>query len=179
MDERQQLLACANAGTQVLKEMERCENEYDYLSQKEAKFKKRAGWVWAGLILCPLTALGGIADLISNAALVASGRQMNIIGIVISLALTALCVMSIKNHNKRKARIPVVLNEHSKLCSDPLISWLPHACRNSAYAFKIIEYLTNMRAKTLQEALNLLETEKHQAAMETIAAIGAINGTRY
>lgn len=179
MDERQQLLACANASNPVLKEMARCENEYDYLSQKEAKFKKRVGWVWVGLILCPLLALGGISDLISNAALVASGRQMDIIGIVISLALTVLCVMAIINHKKRKARIPVILNEHSKLCSDPLMSWLPHDYRNSTYAFKIIEYLSNMRAKTLQEALNLLETEKHQAAMETIAAIGAINGTRY
>lgn len=36
-----------------------------------------------------------------------------------------------------------------------------------------------MRAKTLQEALNLLETEMHQAKIEAIAAIGAINGTQY
>lgn len=179
MDERQQLLACANASNPVLKEMARCENEYDYLSQKEAKFKKRVGWVWVGLILCPLLALGGISDLFSNSNLEASGRQWDIIGTVISLGVAALCVMSILNHNKRKARIPVVINEHSKLCSDPLMSWLPHDYRNSTYAFKIIEYLSNMRAKTLQEALNILETEKHQAAMETIAAIGAINGTRY
>lgn len=179
MDEREQLLACAKASTRVLNEMERCESEYAYLTQKEAKFKKRAGWVWAGLILCPLLALGGISDLLSNVNLGASGRQWDIIGTVISLALTALCVISIKKHNKRKARMPVVLNEHSRLCGDPLMSWLPNDYRNSSYAFKIIEYLSNMRAKTLQEALNLLETEKHQATMEAIAAIGAVNGTRY
>lgn len=179
MDERQQLLACAKASTQVLNEMERCESEYAYLLQKESKFKKRAGWVWAGLIFCPLLALGGIIDLISNAALSAGGRQWDIIGTLISLGVAALCFMSIKNHNKRKARIPVVLNKHDELCSDPLMSWLPNDYRNSSDAFKIIEYLSNMRAKTLQEALNLLETEKHQATMEAIAAIGAINGTRY
>ena len=75
--------------------------------------------------------------------------------------------------------MPVVERKHNELSSDPLMSWLPSDYRNSSDAFKVIEYLSNMRAKTLQEALNLLETEKHQATLETIAAIGAMNGTRY
>lgn len=179
MDEREQLLMCASKSTSVLKEMERYEYEYSSLADKEAKFKKRKILVWVGVILCPLLALGALIDLASNTSLIAAGRQMNIIGIVISLVLTAVCVLAILLHNKRKARIPVVLSKHSTLCADPLMSWLPPDYRNSTYAYKIIEYLTNMRAKTLQEALNLLETEKHQAAMETLAAIDAINGTRY
>ena len=124
-------------------------------------------------------ALGALIDLASNTSLVASGRQMNIIGTVISLILTAVCVLAILFHNKRKARIPRVISERAALCADPAISRFPPDYRNSVYARKNIEYLTNMRAKTLQEALNLLETEMHQAKMEAIAAIGAINGTQY
>lgn len=179
MDERQQLLACANNCASLLNDMARCENEIDYLTEKESKFKKRVGWIGLGLVLCPLLALGGITDLISNTALLPAGRTTDIVGAVIMLALTAVCVLAIKNHIKRKARIPQATSEYASLCADPAISWLPPNYRNSVYARKIIEYLTNMRAKTLQEALNLLETEKHQATMEAIAAVGAINGTRY
>ncbi len=87
--------------------------------------------------------------------------------------------MSVINHRKRKARMPVVVEKHAALCADPAISWLPPDYRNSSFARKIIEYLYNMRAKTLQEALNLFETEKHRETMELIASIGAVNGTRY
>lgn len=175
MDERQQLLVCANNCASLLDNMERCENEYDYLTEKEAKFKKRAGWVWAGLILCPFLVLGCLIDMIEHRRAPGS----DIVGLIICIVVTGLCVMSIKNHNKRKARMPVVLNELTALCGDPAISWLPPDYRNSVYARKIIEYLVNMRAKTLQEAINLLETEKHQATMEAIAVVGAMNGTRY
>lgn len=177
MDERQQLLACANNCSSLLDKMARCENEYDRLSEKETKYKKRSGWVWLGVVLCPLLALGGIVDLLTNEY--PSARNGDIIGVVIMAVLTALCVLALKNHAKRKARIPKVIDEHAILCADPEISWLPPDYRNSVYARKIIEYLANMRAKTLQEALNLLETEKHQATMEAIGVINAINGTRY
>lgn len=177
MDERQQLLACANNCASLLNDMARCENEYSYLFDKETKYKKRSGWVWLGLILCPLLALGAICDILTNKDLVSPVPDL--IGMFICLGISAICVMSVINHRKRKARMPVVVEEHAALCADPAISWLPPDYRNSSFARKIIEYLYNMRAKTLQEAINLFETEKHQETMELIAAIGAMNGTRY
>lgn len=179
MDERQQLLACGRNCASLLDDMERCEDEYAGLLEKESKFKKRIGWVVLGLVLCPPIALGSFVDLATNTVMAASERKMDLVGGIIMLALAAASVFALTNHFKRKARMPKVLSEHSMLCADPAISWLPNDYRNSTCARKILEYLANMRATTLQEAINLLETERHQATMEAIAAINAMNGARY
>lgn len=174
MDEREQLLAYANAASQVIEEMRRCENEDLYLASKEIKYKKREGWVWVGLILCPLLALGAFISLFTNP------NAADVVGIFIMLGLAALSFFSLKKHNKRKARKPVVADELAKICSDPMLSWLPPDYRYCLAIDKITGYLYNMRAKTLQEALNLFETEKHQFNMELMAAFGAMNnGNRY
>ncbi len=175
MDERQQLLACANNCKSLLDDMARREDEYSYLFEKERKFKNRIGWIILGLIFGPLLALVGFIDFFVHPKAIAVSLTITLI----CLAITVLSVLAIVNHNKRKARMPVIVEEHAALCADPAISWLPPDYRNASLARKIIEYLYNMRAKTLQEAINLLESEKHQATMETLAVIEAINTTRY
>ena len=178
MDEREQLLACANQSAPAIKELADCEAKYLNIVGKENKFKKREGWVWLGMILCPLLALGALSFLFSGEGSPGS-RKTDIIGVVIMLALTALSVWAFINHMKRKKLLAEAGADLDRAHANPALSWLPPKYRNTIYINKIIEYLANMRAKTLQEAVNLLETEIHQATMENLAAIGAINGTYY
>lgn len=178
MDEREQLLMCANKSAPAIKELADCEAKYLNIVGKENKFKKREGWVWLGMILCPLLALGALSFIFSGEGSPAS-RKSDTIGVLIMLALTALCVWTFMNHKKRKKLLAAAEAELDRAHANPALSWLPPEYRNTIYINKIIEYLANMRAKTLQEALNLLETEIHQATMENLAAIGAINGSGY
>ena len=178
MDEREQLLACANQSATAIKELENCENKYLYLWGKEQKFKKREGWVWLGMILGSLLTLGALTQLLSGKISV-SGILGDIIGMLIAAAVTALCVWVFMNHLKRKKLIAEANAEIDRAQANPALSWIPPKYRVTTYIYKMIEYLQNMRAKTLQEAINLLETEIHQATMENLAALGAINGTNY
>lgn len=97
MDEREQLLACANQSTPAIKELESCENKYLYLLEKEQKFKKRQGWVWVGMILGSILAVESLVSILS-------GKQIlgNLVGMLISAGLAALCVWVFTNHLKRK-----------------------------------------------------------------------------
>lgn len=164
MDEREQLLALAKNCTPLLTRLAQTENEYMYLCSKNNKFKKHLGWIVLGLIVCPFLVLGALVDIFTNSNL--KSPLPDVIGMLICLALTGLCILAIVNRIKRKERQPIIEQELDKIHNDPSLSWLPSDYRNSIVAGKIIEYLANMRAKTLQEALNLLETEMHQARLE-------------
>lgn len=59
------------------------------------------------------------------------------------------------------------------LKNDPTLSWLPYDYRDSTSFTYLYSYLTNMRANNLTEAINLYETEKHQARLELISAVTA------
>lgn len=173
MDEREQLLVCANQSAPAIKVLADCEDKYLKLLGKEAKFKKREGWVWLGMILCPLLALGALSFIFSGEGS-PSSRKTDTIGVLVMLVLTTLCVWTFVKHLKRKKLIAEANAELDRAQADPALSWLPPKYRITTYIYKIIEYLTNMRAKTLQEALNLLEVEIHQTTMENLTAFGAL-----
>lgn len=176
MDEREQLLETARQSGSVIKELENCENKYLHLLEKETKFKKHVGWVWVGMILCPLLALGALSTIFGGQEPSASSLSVDIIGTLICVGLTALCVWRFIVHLNRKKLIAEANAELDRVQANPALSWLPPKYRITTYIYKMIEYWQNMRAKTLQEAINLLETEIHQQTMEELAAFGAING---
>lgn len=171
MDEREQLLETARQSGSVIKELENCENKYLHLLEKETKFKKHVGWVWVGMILGSIIAVESLVSIFS-------GKQIlgNLVGMLISAGLAALCVWRFMVHLNRKKLIAEANAELDRVQANPALSWLPPKYRITTYIYKMIEYWQNMRTKTLQEAINLLETEIHQQTMEELAAFGAING---
>ncbi len=77
-----------------------------------------------------------------------------------------------------KSRVKVcqdrLKNEQNNLLKSKLneiLQWLPMDYRDSFSYKSIAQYVDNMRANTLQEAINLLETEQHQERMERYAAL--------
>ena len=59
------------------------------------------------------------------------------------------------------------------LKNDPVLLWLPYDYRDSTSFTYLYTYLTNLRANSLKEAINLYETEKHQERLELISAVTA------
>lgn len=179
MDEREQLLECARQSAPAIKELADCENKYLKLFEKETKFKKREGWVWLGMILCPLLVLGAIIFIITGKEPSAKTLGTDLTMCVVLGGIGAFCIWRFMTHLKRKNELAEASAKVDRAQDNPALSWIPPKYRITTYIGKIIEYLQNMRAKTLQEAINLLETEIHQATMENLAAIGAINGSGY
>lgn len=81
-------------------------------------------------------------------------------------------------NTKKKNKFAKIYNEDidtlERLMNDASLSWLPYDYRDSFSMGHIITYLKNMRARNIQEAINLLETEMHQARMEYLSANAAI-----
>ena len=59
------------------------------------------------------------------------------------------------------------------LKNDAVLQWLPYDYRDSTAFAYIYQYIVNLRADNLREAINLYENEKHQARLELISAISA------
>ncbi|MDE6088393.1 MAG: hypothetical protein K2G25_08415 [Oscillospiraceae bacterium] len=80
-------------------------------------------------------------------------------------------------HKRKAKKLELLKNNYEQeletLKNDSTLSWLPYDYRDSiSYAY-LFSYLNNMRANNLGEAINLYETEKHQARLETISALRA------
>ena len=83
-----------------------------------------------------------------------------------------------QNKNKQKAaeykqQVQAKPRELETLKNDAVLTWLPYNYRNSTAFAMMYGYLNNMRANNLTEAINLLETEMHQARVELLSTISA------
>ena len=83
-----------------------------------------------------------------------------------------------QNKNKQKLaeyqqQMQAKQNALETLKNDAALVWLPYNYRNSTAFAMMYGYLTNMRANNLTEAINLLETEMHQARVELLSSISA------
>ena len=83
-----------------------------------------------------------------------------------------------QNKNKQKAaeykqQVQAKQRELETLRNDAVLTWLPYNYRNSTAFAMMYGYLNNMRANNLTEAINLLETEMHQARVELLSTISA------
>ncbi len=103
-----------------------------------------------------------------------SGLLIYLIGIVITLPI------ALYKQNKYKKQLEEAKQTKSKyeselsvLRNDAVLSWLPYDYRDSTSFAMLYSYIRNMRANSLKEAINLLETEKHQARVELMTALSA------
>lgn len=159
----------------LMNEIEKQENLVTYLSNKQESYHKR------GLVNVKNVLL--IAVWISLANIIAGTIfQKNPSAIVIALVeifivgLPIALVVLFKNKAKSTQReVNKECETLANMKNDSTLNWLPFNYRDS-FSYKFIaQYIHNGRAYNLKEAINLLETEQHQARMELLAAMGRLS----
>lgn len=150
MDEKEILLGNISNSTKIMEQIQQWETELLLATQKQTNVKKLRWFVLASIICVFIVGIGG-----SAAAAVFSLAPFAIL-IFARITVSSSCKIRINKANKQ---LEILRN-------DPVLFWLPPLYRHSNAFNYIAEYVVNMRANTLQEALNLYETEQHQARVE-------------
>lgn len=163
MDERQQILMLINGSANVMKDIAAVENELSILENKQEKFRRDRKKATVGVVLF---------DLFSLSVMFKNGFALFAVLLILLACVNIPFVLMWRNAAARKGKISKLTAQLAGYRSDPSLSWLPPAYRDSFSWEKIGEYIVNLRANTLQEAINLLETEQHQARLEFMAALG-------
>lgn len=160
MNEKEVLIANISGSFESMRVVEAIEAEFILTLTKRAKARGVGRFILFYLVGA---ALGGLIMMMFAHVEAISGViafSMFILPILLPIVMR---IMSTKNYDKKLNK----LNEELvNAKNNPSLYWLPMAYRDS-FSFKnIVSYIENMRANTLQEAINLLETEKHQARLE-------------
>lgn len=160
MNEKEQLLQSINAAAPVVGQMYKLETEITAL---EAEVEKKSHYGCGTVLILGLGLLFGMIGLGT--------------GTLILIAFMAACIFFLVNRIRRvivcKSTIAQSQQKLSLLRQDNSLSWLPEIYRTSSCIAAINSYLSDGRADSLKEALNLLETEMHQQRLENSAFLGA------
>ncbi len=171
MNEKDELIANINASFDIMKKIEILENGILMYSDKRRKARGVGSFI---LFYIVGAVLGGLLMMVlSNIPFFAYGPMsgliafsMFILPILVPILARIMRSKQCENEiNKLNAQLTTYKN-------DPVLYWLPAAYRDSFSFTQIASYIQNMRANNIQEAINLLETEKHQARLELNARYG-------
>lgn len=167
-DERNVLLEYMNGSLDVMtsiKNQELLVEDYETKVEKfEKKSKKRC-------IIPFVVALFIIALLFESFQIEILQNTFLIIGVVLGI----LYVLSNRKKVKQfKSKISECEETLENLKKDNSLAWLPYDYRDFTSFAYIFQYIQNSRANSLKEAINLYETEKHQARLEAISAFNTI-----
>lgn len=165
MNEREQLLSNITNCAETMKAIGRKEDECDSLEKKIEKFKPLCGK--KGILIYLVVAFAFCA--------IAIPKQLTLCLIVL-IGFPILCVFIAKNKQKSMHKNIDKINEEIIVLQNNFsLSWLPAKYRLTVPYHHIAEYVSDMRANNLKEALNLYETELHQARLEIYAAVNSLN----
>lgn len=165
MNEREQLLSNIANCAETMKAIGRKEDECDSLEKKIEKFKP----------LCEKKAVFLYLIIALAFCVVAMSNKLTLCLLVL-IGFPILCVTLTKNKLKSMHKnIDKINEEIAVLQNDSSLSWLPVKYRLTVPYSHIAEYVSNMRANNLKEALNLYETELHQARLEIYAAVNNLS----
>ena len=151
------------------------------LNEEKTKFDKTNKKYKRNIILAViffiylLCVISGLLSAIQKKTL--SGSEGTVISLVLC-GIEALLIIYAVRLSKKKNKLVKENEENNKsikqeiyeLQCDKSLDWLPVNYREPIPFDCIYRYLLDKRANNLQEALNLFETELHQARMEQIAA---------
>ncbi len=164
-DERETILGFMNNSFTVMSAIKEKENIIAGLDEGIDKARKRSRIRY--VVLCTFIGLC-IAFVLAN---------NEVLQWPAFLACIAIGVLNMLFQKKKAAGLTAdrskYVNELETLKSDAVLSWLPYDYRDSTSFAYLFSYMNNMRASTLKEAINLYETEKHQARLELISALTA------
>lgn len=163
MEEKEILLGNINNSVEVMRNIQYWEMEFD-LGQKKLTSAKKISWFILSFFVCTLLLV----------ILTTGSESRNMMKVWISLLPLPIYIIGrTMTISKSKARMKKASAQMEILRNDPVLFWLPPLYRHSVAYNCIASYVINMRANTLQEALNLYETERHQARVEIYSMIGA------
>lgn len=173
--DRAQVIGLMDSSFSVMTSIKQKENEIEEMELmiEEGQDKARKRYVALGVFL------GYLAFTVVSVILAAAvGNTLGmVLGCVAGVGVVALFVKRRKKYlkqvdecTKNKQSYETTLQS---LKNDPSLSWLPYDYRDGTSFTYLYTYLTNMRANTLTEAINLYETEKHQARLELLSAVSA------
>lgn len=155
--EREMLLQQMNGSFQVMTALKRAEDELEEMEGQLTQLELKA----------------------SNS----SRNKMILIGFLLTafmgLGLILIVYAFIRQNKSKqtaadyKQQVQAKQREVETLKNDAALAWLPYNYRDSTFFAMMYGYVTNMRANTLSEAINLLETEMHQARVELLSGISA------
>ena len=170
MDEKEQLLSDLYNSTEAMNTIHQLEARIEELKQKPP-FKQRKTSCLS-LFLAPIVAFAVLMAYIMLFSLWASfkehGQALTAGLLIVTFIAVHVLWIGATIHRNSKAKA-VMAETEAKLAeawNNPSLAWLPPMYRNSLAYEKIKEYTVNKRANSLKEALNLFETEMHQARLE-------------
>ena len=105
-----------------------------------------------------------------------NNKPSEILAVVPFAVVLFFTVMRHKRVKACKAELAKLESDLLNLQNDSVLSWLPMDYRTSSCFAGISSYVSNGRADTLKEALNILENEMHQERMVDAAFLGAYYG---
>lgn len=178
--ERDLLLQELQSSEPVMKQIAQKEKEIDSLQKENAiKIKQLSQKMGTALAFACLFLFFGIGVVTADIE-----KDMgNVIASLITVPIGVfLAYIGFKNFSKKnkliqesKIKVSEIQQDISKLEKDDSLKWLPSQYVNTRAYNAIYAYTLTKRANNLQEALNLFETEEHQARLEMIAASGNNN----
>ena len=164
-NEREAVIAQATNCLPVMTSMKENEDKIEGLEEEIEKYEKKGKISYAIFIYIICLFIVGMILI----------KAPNFIQWLAIIACVPIPVMYRKKKLNKAAELKAQKqdceNQISVLKQDATLSWLPYDYRDATSFAMILSYLENMRANTLREAINLLETEKHQARVELMAAL--------
>lgn len=156
-ESREQLIVKMESSLDVMTAMKRIENDIDSLDEQIALHEDKVG--------------NGRRNIIA-----ASGALMMGYGLIVTIPLAFH--LQRKHKKQLETLVPQKTSKQAELetlKNDASLLWLPYDYRDCTKFAMMYGYIRNMRANSLKEAINLLETEMHQARVELYSAIAAEN----
>lgn len=165
MTEREELSKKINDSFDIMKQIDVCEDEI-ILNMKKRKKAKGIGRFILLFIIC--ACIAAIPFSIFSAIPFINDTLLAIPAFAVCFLFPIITPLILGNksaakYDKKIAELQAKLTEYQ---NSPLLSWLPMTYRDTVSYSYISSYIEDMRANTLQEAINLFETEKHRARLE-------------
>lgn len=154
--EREWVINQMNSSFEIMTAIKQKEDEIERLEAQMPELSKKANPTLAiiiGALTIPVYLIGVVVLIV---ALVQKNKY------------TKMMHEQEQNIQARKAELETLKNDQS-------LAWLPYDYRDSTYFAMMYGYIRNMRANSLQQAINLLETELHQARVELASQLTALS----
>lgn len=180
MHDDSERLRLIEAADNSLKVMDMIAKKQIKLNEDKAKFDKSNKKYRNNIVIALIFFFGILCAVPESLSAVQKKTLTGAEGTIISLILCgigALLIFYAVRVSKKKTKLNKENDENNKVINqeiyelqcDKSLDWLPVNYREPIPFDCIYRYLLDKRANNLQEALNLFETELHQARMEQIA----------
>lgn len=177
MNERETIIQQFTDAGPVIEELKQSQLSLVNAMDEEKKAKKLSGilftylYVLLGMILC------GIAALLF--ALILPDSLDTLVELLVIAGTIVFTVIMRKRGKQKQEEAQKKIDEEKQhfisIANKPELSFIPPDYRHTLCIVRLYNYFVNGRVNTMQEAVNLYETEAHQERMEEAAKYGSLS----